>query len=106
LFKLDGTWYLTVYFTQTAPLLEIMIESSCGLDKSEENILHRKEKMSLTRNTLRIICKLDFTDGLSENAMLQNPSTLQKCQSCTTVAVILENTFNVSNNLYKVWGVF
>lgn len=44
--------------------------------------------------------------GLSENSMLQNPSILQKCQSHTTVTVILESTFYLSNNLYEVWGVF
>lgn len=58
--------------------------------------------MGLTLNSLRKICKLDSTDGLSENAILQNPNILQKCQSHTVVAMILGSTLNLTNNLCEV----
>lgn len=56
----------------------------------------------MTLNSLRKICKLDSTDGLSENAILQNPNILQKCQSHTVVAMILGSTLNLANNLCEV----
>lgn len=94
LFKLDGTRCPTICLTKTISILEIITKSSC--DKSERN---GKEKMVLILKILRIICKVDLTDDLSENATLHNPSILQKCQSQTTV-LILESIFYLSNNLY------
>lgn len=105
-FSVGWQKYLIICFTQTIPVLEMIPESSCSLHKPEKNNLCRKERMSLTVNTLRIICRLNSTDILSENTLLQNPSILQKCQIHATAAVILESTFNYSNSLHELWGVF